>query len=269
MLVEYLDSALALPSINFPNVEAYGESEIEGAAELCRRHWRLGGDVPILNATRVAETAGAMVTRFAGATKSVDAFSRFGDPRPIIVLNSEKQSSSRSIWDIAHECGHLVLHRKACGRDAQREKEADRFAAAFLLPRAGLMREYRAGSTELAMLFDLKARWRVSVAAILRRAFDLNLIVGAQFLRAYKYLSSRGWRRGEPLEPETEKPETLAVAVQVLKEKHGITPAEIARRLHWSPQLFESVTGMPVEGDNEGNLAQVALFEEFRNKRIL
>jgi Zn-dependent peptidase ImmA (M78 family) len=230
-------------------------------------HWGLGLDVPILSATRVAETVGAVVTRFSGSTKSVDAFSRYGHARPIIVLNSEKQSSSRSIWDVVHECGHLVLHRDVGGRDAQREKEADQFAAAFLLPRAGLVREYRPGSTDLTMLFDLKARWRVSVAAILRRAFDLNLIAGGQFLRAYKYLSSRGWRRGEPLEPETEKPETLAIAVQVLKDRHGITPAEVARQLHWSPRLFESISGVAVDGEGQGNLAQVALFEDFRSKR--
>ena len=38
----------------------------------------------------------------------------------------------------------------------------------------------------------MKKRWRVSAAAIVRRAFDLKMIDAADYQRAYKFMSAQG-----------------------------------------------------------------------------
>src|SRR5258708_40375904 len=95
---------------------------------------------------RVLEHAGVIVTRLDEASK-LDAFSRKGRAGgvTVVVLNTAKGSTSRTRFDMAHELGHLVMHSKPTLELADREKQADRFAAAFLLPRRGFAREFWSG----------------------------------------------------------------------------------------------------------------------------
>ena len=79
----------------------------------------------------VAENAGVVVALFP-LSRRVDAFS-VGRRRPIIVLNSD-DPPSRSVWNVAHELGHLILHRRSTLDRRHLEEEADKFAAALLLP---------------------------------------------------------------------------------------------------------------------------------------
>jgi len=210
--------------------------------------------------TRVLENAGAVVTRFSGRAPKVDAFSRHGERRAYVVLNSDKQSSCRSVWDMGHECGHLVLHRGARPDVDQREREAHYFAGALLLPRRAFMREYRRGSIDWPLLFDLKQRWRASVAAILHRAFDLELIDAERYRRANLLLRKRGWHRGEPYEPDPEEPETIRLALNILEQRKDKPPKEIARLLHWRTEVLEAVTGFVFDEPNETTGAQITLF---------
>ena len=118
--------------------------------------------------------------------EKIDAFSWAGI-RDIVVLNPVKASSSRSRFDLAHECGHLVMHRGMETGTPEREDQANRFAAAFLLPRAGFAREYgHRPRLSWGHLRDLKKRWGVSLAALVRRAYDLRLIGAREYQRAYK-----------------------------------------------------------------------------------
>lgn len=265
-LVRYLDSTLGLPRVNFPLLHAESMDDVEKAAETCRSVWGLGLDVPITNMMRVAENAGAVVTRFAANAPKVDAFSRFGK-RPSIVLNRDKQSSSRSVWDLAHECGHLVLHRDYLGDDKGREKEADRFAGALLLPEVAMRREFKSGEIDWAMVFDLKARWRTSGGALIERAAELGLIGPVQHQRAVKMIRARGWHRGEPQEREAEEPETIRIALQIMSERKGRSAEEVARALHWWPETLESVIGFDLPTPTPKNLAPVSQFETYRQRR--
>ncbi len=170
--VEYLEGFLELPPQQIPTIRVSVVDQIEQAAERCRQQYGLGRDVPVTNMARVLERAGVPITRFEGLSDKVDAFSRFGR-RSLVVLNDK--TASRSRWDMAHELGHLVMHAGIAGEAANIEQQAHRFAAAFLLPRSAFLREFpvaRHWSWEPLLRF--KARWRVSVGAIIRRAFDLG-----------------------------------------------------------------------------------------------
>lgn len=250
--VEYLDGVLSLPREDVPEIRVSNREEIERAAESCRMRWGLGRDVPIKNLTRAVERAGVIVTRFEGSTTKVDAFSRSAGRRPIVVLNTEKDSPSRTRFDLAHECGHLVMHGGLAAGSEDAEREADQFASALLLPRAGFVREFPRGPRiDWAALFRLKRRWGASVAAIVRRAFDLRMIDAAQYQRAYKYMAAQGWRTGEPDEIEPELPEVIPLAIRRLEEHFGASPNVLCRRLQWRRPVFEKVLGVPLPPEEE------------------
>ena len=252
-LVTYLQSKANLPAYDVPEMEATTPSEIEAAARACRTHWKLGVDRPIVNMGRVLERAGVMLTRLKhdDAIK-LDAFSRRGrnGGMSFVVLNPAKGSASRTRYDMAHELGHLVLdHRDVGICHADREKRADRFAAAFLLPEAGVRREFRfpRGAVNWDHIFDLKQRWKVSAQAILYRALDLHLIDAVEFRRAYKIMSVRRWLRDEPHEPAMESPELFRKAMNLLWQRKAMGVDRIAADLHWTVDTFVEVSGLPSE----------------------
>jgi Zn-dependent peptidase ImmA (M78 family)/transcriptional regulator with XRE-family HTH domain len=262
ILVAYFDSRIALPRRNFPRFPP--AEGISAAAEKSRVHWGLGVDVPITNMTRVLENAGAVVTKFSGHNAKVDAFSRAGR-REVVVLNTLK-GNSHNRWDLAHELGHLVLHSGLiCGPD-DLEREADKFAAEFLLPGRAIEREFKPRRLDWGMLFDLKRRWKTSVSAIVRRGYDLGLLGSSDYRRAYKFIHAKRWHVGEPYEPPAEEPEVISLALQILETKKGEPPLEIARRLHWRPEILEEVLGLTIPRP-AGPLAEIASLDQFREAR--
>jgi Zn-dependent peptidase ImmA (M78 family)/DNA-binding XRE family transcriptional regulator len=275
MLTEFMDSALKLPADNVPTVpRPTNREEIERAADLCRMQLGLGLDVPIKNVIRAFERAGVMVATVGGRGGKIDAISRSVGKRGIILLSDDKGSASRRLFDASHEGGHLVMHAGIETGTHETEDEANMFASAFLLPRRGFVREFprppSKGSWTRSYwkdLFDMKKRWRASVAAIIRRGFDLKMLDAAQYQRAMKFMSAHGWlRHGEPpaTEPEMEKPELLPNAFEVLEKQRGITPRDVAAALGWKPETLakiipKSVSVEPPPADDSPG-ARVLLF---------
>lgn len=245
-IVSYLDSVLELPRPSVPTMPAAAREGIERAAEKVRLLWALGLDTPITNMTRVLERAGVVVTRFQGITAKIDAFSRAGE-RDVVVLNPAKDSTSRTRWDMAHELGHLVMHRGLETGTTEREDEANQFSGAFLLPRAGFVPAYgHHPRLQWPHLFELKRHWGVSVAAIVRRAYDLGLLGAIEYRRAYKLIHARGWHKGEPHEPAEESPEILRLAFDELARLRR-TPADVAAALCLPVSVLERMTGVVAE----------------------
>lgn len=248
--VSFLEKRVTLPPHDVPDIQE-STSSIEQIAETCRTHWDLGLDAPITNMTRVLENAGVVVADFA-STKKIDAFSRIG-ARRLVVRNNGKPSRSRLRFDLAHECGHLVMHIGLDPSDVELEKSADAFASAFLLPRKAFVAEFpRSLSPNWDALRVMKRRWGASLAAIVRRAYDLRIVDALYYQRAYKYLSASGWKTNEPDEGAlpAEQPELIQRSLSMLQDGLRIYPQDIARSLRWSPEIFTMVTGHDCNGDS-------------------
>ena len=244
MVVEKLRGTFRFPKLNVPSLPASSPEEIEDAAEQCRIHWNLGVGGPLLQVGRAAEHAGIFVVPHLAQSEKVDAFSRRGKTT-IIFLNQAIKSTSRWNFDIAHECGHIVMHQKIVTGDIETEAAADRFASAFLMPRRAFEREFCSKTFSWNFIFELKHRWQTSAAAIIRRAYDLHLIDAVAYRRAYQYMSAQGWRtNGEPNEPAFQQPELLDMALSSLGKKVDLTMEELRSELHFKAETFQEVTGM-------------------------
>jgi Zn-dependent peptidase ImmA (M78 family)/DNA-binding XRE family transcriptional regulator len=247
-LAHGLDRELTLPKVNFPDIPVADLEEAELAANAARRHWRLGADGPITSMVRVAENAGAIVTYFSGLSERVDALS-MDRPRPIIVRSDAKGSLCRQRFDLAHECGHLVMHRGVETGDKMTEDQANRFASAFLLPRVAFIREFPRGrATNWAELFKLKLRWKVAVRAIVRRAFDLSMIDAAQYRTANIQLVKTGQAKAERYDDQLplEEPELMDAALTALDSVRPDGVRHLADRLALRTYTFELLTGRPL-----------------------
>ena len=147
---------------------------------------------------RSIERHGIVVTRVHTSLDGVDAFSvPSRERRPVIVLGADKGLRDRSRFDAAHELGHLVMHDPADEGSKTAELQAHQFAAAFLMP-AQDIRNQLPSRADWPRLLELKAKWQVSIAALLTRARTLDVMAPNTYTQAYKFMSMRGWRKNEP-----------------------------------------------------------------------
>jgi Zn-dependent peptidase ImmA (M78 family)/transcriptional regulator with XRE-family HTH domain len=242
---ELVAGRVKFPAYNVPSIAVGSPEEIEVAAEACREHWKLGLG-PIQHIGRVAERNGVILVQHLQHAEKIDAFARRG-AFSVIVLNSAKTSTSRWIFDVAHELGHFVLHAGIETGSKETESQADRFASALLLPRKTFAREFRARPFSWTHIFNLKRRWLASASAIVRRAYDLGLLDPIAYRRSYQHMSVQGWLKGEPYEPEFVGPEWLRSAFDVAAKRFQLTPSELCTRLHLTAESFTAITGLAVQ----------------------
>jgi Zn-dependent peptidase ImmA (M78 family) len=219
---------LRLPAVDLPEFEPGTEPEV--AANAVRERWGLGSG-PVVSVVGLLERKGVIVSRLPAATDELDAFSCWIGRRPFIVLVSNKEAADRARFDAAHELAHLLIHHDAKPGDAVVEREAHRFAAEFLAPEQAIRRELPL-RVDWRQLAQLKVRWGVSLAMLLRRMRDLGVISDASYRRGMMDLSRRGWRRDEPVDlGAPEQPELLARALHLLETQRSFGLANLADEL--------------------------------------
>lgn len=255
-LVAALEGQVRMPKVDFPEEARPTSSDaIERIAENARQHWGLGIDGPITSMMRVVENAGAVVVHFDDLTDRIDALS-MARRRPIIVRSTAKVAGARLRFDLAHETAHLIMHQGIVTGDSVTEGEAHRFASAFLIPRAAFGREFPRSrrSLDWNALFAMKLRWKVSVRAIARRAFDLGLIDAAQYRTANVQLVKTGQAKAERYDEriEFEKPELLRAAINWVSNRDPLILYHLLADLGISSEIFVRLTGecMPTLPDN-------------------
>jgi Zn-dependent peptidase ImmA (M78 family) len=195
-------------------------------ARLVRRALGFSSDEPITNLIRSIEKTGVFVIALWLEVDEHDAFSVWAkaeQPKPVLVVSSGK-SGDRLRFSLSHELGHLVLHRGIVSGTKMHERQADTFASELLMP-AHAMKTEMIPPLNLTKLADLKARWGVSMQALLMRALHLEIITTRQYKYLMQQLAAKGWRTKEPVEIPAEKPRLLR---QLIERAYGI-PVPISR----------------------------------------
>ncbi|EOE1542377.1 ImmA/IrrE family metallo-endopeptidase [Providencia rettgeri] len=212
-----------LPPIDIPDFEILEDADIEEIATKVRRYWNMG-DGPISNLTRLLENKGIIVANLHAAEK-VDAFSFWDNDRPIIITDNTR-TAVRTRFSIAHELGHLILHRSV--EDdyiddkylfEKVEGQANYFASCFLLPAKTFSREYY--SPSLPALEKLKERWIVSLQCMTNRSNSLGLMSDNQ--KGYVYRQLAPYRKKEPLDDVIPREEPVFINKLInLLDSHSI-----------------------------------------------
>ncbi|WP_120499390.1 ImmA/IrrE family metallo-endopeptidase [Roseovarius sp. EL26] len=222
-LYEWIDARFNLPQADLIDLSKERRRP-EVAARLLRQHWHLG-DRPIGNVLKLIEAKGVRVLSLSEATKNVDAYSFWRGDHPYVFLNQEK-TAERSIFDTAHELGHLVLHHHAGAKtDKEAETQADKFASAFLMPENDLM-DY-AHIFTAGQIIAAKKRWNISAMALAYRLHSLKYISEWNYRSLCIELGKRGYRSGEPDGIQRETSTVLAKVLAALWSKR-LTKSDIA-----------------------------------------
>lgn len=210
-----LEPYVDLVPITLPKM--VGESP-EAAARATRKALQILHDDPIPNLTHSVELAGVIILSLPSQLQGPDAFSFWlgaENPRPIIAISKE-QSMDRLRFSMAHEIGHLVLGHIGKYRPEE-ERAANQFAAEMLMPQRAMSLQIIPPVT-LSSIATLKPRWKVSIQALVRRAFDLHIIAERQYRYLFEQIGANGWRMKEPanLDVPREKPRSLRKMAEIV-----------------------------------------------------
>ena len=200
-LVKTLETEVRFPDPDVPEYPVHKDQEPgpEEAARRTRNAWGVPPG-PIDNMVRSVERHGVVVAQPREEKAQIDAYSVNFPDRPITVMSLAKSKHDRCRFDVAHELGHLVMHDPAHAATRWVEQQANQFAAAYLMPEQDIRSELEKAGT-LSVLLRLKRKWRVSLAALIRRQYDLDIIDPARYTRYMKTMSARGWRRRRTRRP--------------------------------------------------------------------
>jgi len=226
-LSAWVEDRFNLPKANLLDLSY--ETNPENASHSVRQFWGIG-ERPIGNLMALLETKGVRLFSLSENTASVNAFSFWRDDKPFIFLNNFKTAES-SIFDAAHELGHLVMHKHGDPKETRAaEREANSFASSFLMPakdiRAVVPRRITADT-----VLQSKMRWRVSAMALAYRINSLGLLSDWQYKSICIKLGRRGYRSAEPIGIQRE---TSVIWHKVLSQLwlEKTTKNDIARSLN-------------------------------------
>lgn len=185
----------------------------------------------------------------------IDAYSVWSeDNRAYIMLGNIKKSAVRRNFDLAHELGHLLMHYKVefTMQDKesykQLEKEANKFASEFLLPKKQFIRDFsmvdRKSNPDAYL--DLKKKWLVSMQAIAVRAMNLELISYQQYRYFLISINRKGYKYAEPLDDKIplHRPGKIKSVLKILFDNKILPLRELLEQLKIDYLFLSQLTGI-------------------------
>jgi len=222
-------------------------------AKAQRAIWKLPPG-PVQNVVNVIENAGGIIVSSDFGTDKIDALSQWLPGMAPIFLVNKRIPTDKLRWTLAHEIGHIIMHRFPTDR---METEADQFAAEFLLPERDVKTSLY--NLTLPKLASLKPYWRVAMSALLRRASDLGTINTRTKSYLWMQMGQRGYRTHEPIDIPPEKPTILNELFAVHKETLGFGVRELAKMMMmWESELVDDYSDV-VDGTSRRIHAKTAL----------
>jgi Zn-dependent peptidase ImmA (M78 family)/transcriptional regulator with XRE-family HTH domain len=223
LLRSYEDRPLKpIPQID---LDATGSTP-EQVAEKMRAYWVLNRG-PIDNLTRVIEEAGGIIVSANFGTQLLDGVSLRVEGLPPLFFMNRDMPGDRYRFSLAHELGHMVLHALP-GDDGEMEDQAHRFAASFLMPAADI-KPYIA-DIKFSNLTRVKAYWKVSIKALIKRAHDLKIITDYQY-RHSSIMYNKVFKGAEPGHIGVENPDRLRFIFNYHVKELGYSNDEMAELL--------------------------------------
>lgn len=186
----------------------------QNAAVLLRKAWGIGGDDTIRNICGLFTRHGIKILSLPIQNREFFGLSvGKQDGGPAVIVNTwDRITVERWIFSAAHELGHLILHQDAFNveeteENDEQEREADIFAAYFLMPDEAFAKELNSlrGLHWVDIVLALKRIFKVSWKTVVIRLQQKGWLDAsawprfhAQFRGRYGY-SLAGYREPDPL----------------------------------------------------------------------
>ena len=189
---------------------------------------RLAADVDpsgaVRNVTRAAERLGCIVLPLDSELGKHLGMSMIVDGTPVLRASRPAGDGGipgdRQRFTVAHELGHVTMHATypppiTAEAATLVEKQAHRFAGAFLLPGDAFLEDLNnaGGRVTLSTLAKLKVKWGVAIKAMVVRLHNLHRIDADQARSLYKQVSARNWNKREPAPTDNERAVWLTQAL--------------------------------------------------------
>lgn len=219
-----LEPELPLP---FYEPEDY-RSDFEKIAQNVRRAWLMPRG-PVKNLTDYMERAGILIIKCDMSGARIDGVSYQVSGLPPIVFLNDDIPADRERFTLAHELGHLVMHKYPT---ENMEKEANSFAAAFLMPEIDIAPVLKGITLEKAAA--LKPYWKVSIGSLLYKAKTLKAVDDGQMQYLWRMRSALGWNTKEPesLDFPNETPTLLNAMLLNMQNDLNYSLEELASAMH-------------------------------------
>jgi Zn-dependent peptidase ImmA (M78 family)/DNA-binding XRE family transcriptional regulator len=205
-----------------PQIDS-ASGDIERAADAIRDAAGVANDAAVRNATRMLERLGiGVVVDLDDEAQSHDRADVSGismptknNERPLVATTSIARGDVQRMT-LAHELGHLVLHRDApsinCSIRHPQEQEAYFLGALVLAPRH-VMAARISESATLRHFLGVKSEFGVSAGAAVVHAHRLGLISTDRYRGLQMQMQARKWKYDEPGEVAAESPKLFAQAL--------------------------------------------------------
>ncbi len=239
-----MDRLLRGAEIDAPNrfdsidIDAH-DGNAEGIAAMVRAAWGLPLG-PVANVTASVESASGIVLKCSFETNLIDAAHLWLPGLPPLFFVNRDLPGDRLRWTLAHEIGHAVMHRNPTGSV---EDEANRFASEFLMPADEIADQLDGLTLQQAAM--LKQRWKVSMAALVKRAHDLGRISEYKYRSLNVSLSSQGYKLAEPFPIDPEEPQAARQVVELHCTALGYDKFDLAKLLFSPDQQFFAPSQRP------------------------
>jgi Zn-dependent peptidase ImmA (M78 family)/DNA-binding XRE family transcriptional regulator len=234
--VQKLLLSVDIPESNYPKLEVEKHGSASIIANFIRDYWKLPKG-RIDNLTKVLEDNGILVYKMDFEGIEIDGINILTDDNvPIIIVNKDCPAD-RERMTIAHELGHLIMHKLTPPNDKS-EGEAYEFASELLMPEKDIKPQlYRLNLTKLD---DLKCYWKVSMSSIIYRAKVLKCLTEDQAKYLWMHMGRLGYKMKEPERFPSEIPSLLKEVIGAHMNDLGYSHAEMAKLLVVSENDFSS-----------------------------
>lgn len=242
---DYLERFVEFPELSnlnendsLLNIDLDSDTEkMEQVARWLRKKWDLD-EKPISNMVNLLERHGFAVVILPKKMEKIDAFGSYrniNNRQHYTILLNPETSFFREQFSAAHELGHWLLHaniwdpQELTNNEYRKmEKQANNFAAAFLLPEH-LFRQTVNSYDTLNSIFEKKKYWFVAGSAIIHRMRELGIINDNQYIKYYKQISYRGYRRQEPYDSDFKfkTPTALEMGTRMIVDNKVINASDI------------------------------------------
>lgn len=254
-IVDALGNVIDQESVTVPSWPVSPDDDVM-AADAAAIHTRtklVGHDEPVFGLFWLLESHGVVGLRLSDEEgKATDGYSSWVNNRPVVAIKARPGNVliPRDRLSLAHELGHLVMHREVpadltAAQHKRMEAQAFRFASVFLMPKSD------PGWSEFSLrnFMHVKLKWGMSVSALVRRMFDDGFLDETRYRSLMVEISQKGWRRAEPGDegwPE-DTPAYLAEAIRWTVEEKAMPSDWLVSATRLTPAILSELTGLEAE----------------------